>query len=208
MNSSNSLNQRQKLILDFIQDRIKIKGYPPSVREIGEAVGLKSSSTVHAHLLQLEDKGYIRKDPSKPRAIIPIKRPDSPESQSDLDTINLPVVGNVAAGTPILATENIESYFPIPVDFVGRGNHYILRVKGESMIEAGILDGDFLIVREQTDASNGEIVVAMLEDEATVKRYYKRNEYIELKPENSTMQPIISSEVAILGKVTGLLRHM
>jgi len=210
MNSSNSLNQRQKLILDFIQERIKTKGYPPSVREIGEAVGLKSSSTVHAYLLQLEDKGYIRKDPSKPRAIIPIKRPDSPapESESDLSTINLPVVGNVAAGTPILATENIESYFPIPVDFVGRGNHYILRVKGESMIEAGILDGDFLIVREQADASNGEIVVAMLEDEATVKRYYKRDEYIELKPENSTMQPIVSSEVAILGKVTGLLRHM
>jgi len=206
MNSSNSLNQRQKLILDFIQERIKTKGYPPSVREIGAAVGLKSSSTVHAHLLQLEEKGYIRKDPSKPRAIIPINQSDS--TTSDLATINLPVVGNVAAGTPILATENIEAYFPIPVDFVGRGNHYILRVKGESMIEAGILDGDFLIVREQADAANGEIIVAMLEDEATVKRYYKRDEYIELKPENSSMQPIISPEVAILGKVTGLLRHM
>jgi repressor LexA len=118
------------------------------------------------------------------------------------------VVGDVAAGTPILAEENIEAYLPIPIDFVGSGNHYILRVKGESMIEAGILDGDYLIVRQQVDAANGEIVVAMLEDEATVKRYYKRDQYIELKPENSTMQPIIANEVAILGKVTGLLRHM
>ncbi len=206
MTSANSLNQRQKLILEFIQDRIKTKGYPPSVREIGEAVGLKSSSTVHAHLVQLEDKGYIRKDPSKPRALIPINRSDA--AITDLSTISLPVVGNVAAGVPILATENIETYFPIPVDFVGRGSHYILRVKGESMIEAGILDGDYLIVREQAEAANGEIVVAMLEDEATVKRYYKRDEYIELKPENSSMQSIISPEVAVLGKVTGLLRHM
>lgn len=206
MNSATSLNQRQKQILEFIEERIRTKGYPPSVREIGEAVGLKSSSTVHAYLVQLEDKGYIRKDPSKPRAIIPISRTGSIET--DMTTINLPVVGNVAAGTPILATENVETYFSIPVDFVGRGNHYILKVKGESMIDAGILDGDYLIVREQADAANGEIVVAMLEDEATVKRYYKRDEYIELKPENSTMQPIISPEVAILGKVTGLLRHM
>jgi len=206
MNSLNGLNQRQQIILDFIQERIKTKGYPPSVREIGEAVGLKSSSTVHAHLVQLEEKGYIRKDPSKPRAIIPINKEEAIES--NLSTISLPVVGNVAAGSPILAIENIETYFPVPVDFIGSGNHYILRVKGESMIEAGILDGDYLIVREQADASNGEIIVAMLEDEATVKRYYKRDQYIELKPENSSMQPIISPEVAILGKVTGLLRHM
>ncbi len=206
MNSTNDLNHRQKVILDFIQERIKTKGYPPSVREIGEAVGLKSSSTVHAHLVKLEEKGFIRKDPSKPRSIIPVNMERLPEA--DLSTISLPVVGNVAAGTPILATENIEAYFPVPVDFVGSGNHYILHVKGESMIEAGILDGDYLIVREQNNASNGEIVVAMLEDEATVKRYYKRDQYIELKPENSSMQPIISSEVTILGKVTGLLRHM
>jgi len=206
MNSLNGLNQRQQIILDFIQERIKTKGYPPSVREIGEAVGLKSSSTVHAHLVQLEEKGYIRKDPSKPRAIIPINKEE--DIEPNLSTISLPVVGNVAAGSPILAIENIETYFPVPVDFIGSGNHYILRVKGESMIEAGILDGDYLIVREQADASNGEIIVAMLEDEATVKRYYKRDQYIELKPENSSMQPIISPEVAILGKVTGLLRHM
>lgn len=203
--SSSLLNERQRRILDFIQDRIKTKGYPPSVREIGEAVGLKSSSTVHAHLVQLEEKGFIKKDPAKPRAIIPV---NYGEPSQDLDTISLPVVGHVAAGTPILATENIEGYYPLPVEFVGHGNHYILRVKGESMIEAGILDGDYLIVRTQADAANGEIVVAMLEDEATVKRYYKRDNYIELKPENSSMQPIISPEVAILGKVTGLLRHM
>ncbi len=208
MSKANTLSKRQKLILDFIQESIKTKGYPPSVREIGEAVGLKSSSTVHAHLVQLEEKGFIRKDPAKPRAIIPIKNADETPVQNKLAVINLPVVGKVAAGTPILATENIEEYYPLPIDFVGRGNHYILRVKGESMIEAGIFDGDFLIVREQVDASNGEIVVAMLEDEATVKRFYKRDNYIELKPENSSMEPIIASEVAILGKVTGLLRHI
>ncbi len=198
------LSQRQRLILEFIQERIKTKGYPPSVREIGEAVGLKSSSTVHAHLVQLEEKGYIKKDPTKPRSIIPVGH----EAAPDLAAISLPVVGQVAAGTPILATENIEDYYPLPVEFVGQGNHYILRVKGDSMIEAGIFDGDYLIVREQANASNGEIVVAMLEDEATVKRYYKRDGYIELKPENSALQPIIAPEVAILGKVTGLLRHM
>ncbi len=206
MSSSNDLNHRQKIILDFIQERIKTQGYPPSVREIGEAVGLKSSSTVHAHLVKLEEKGFIRKDPSKPRALIPLHMENMPEA--DLSTISLPVIGRVAAGTPILAIENIETYFPVPVDFVGSGNHYILHVKGESMIEAGILDGDYLIVREQSNASNGEIIVAMLEDETTVKRYYKRDQFIELKPENSSMQPIISAEVTILGKVTGLLRHI
>ena len=206
MDKSSNLSQRQKLILEFIEERIKTKGYPPSVREIGEAVGLKSSSTVHAHLVQLEEKGYIRKDPAKPRAIIPIR--NRATTETDLATISLPVVGNVAAGTPILAAENIETYYPLPVDFVGRGNHYILRVKGESMIEAGIFDGDYLIVHEQSDASNGEIVVAMIDDEATVKRYYRRDKHIELKPENSTMEPIIATEVSILGKVTGLLRRI
>jgi repressor LexA len=156
--------------------------------------------------MQLEEKGYIRKDPSKPRALIPVgMQSDSP---SEFSAITLPVVGTVAAGTPILANENIENHFPIPADFVGRGSHFILRVKGESMIEAGIHDGDYIIIRQQADAANGEIVVAMVEDEATVKRYYKRNGYVELKPENSTMEPIIAPEVAIVGKVTGLLRHM
>ncbi|NMC27005.1 MAG: transcriptional repressor LexA [Syntrophomonadaceae bacterium] len=207
MGTTDKLSKRQKLILDFIQERIKDKGYPPSVREIGAAVGLKSSSTVHAHLMHLEGKGYIRKDPSKPRAVIPIPA-ENEISAPDLATVTLPVIGQVAAGIPILASENIEAYFPIPVEFVGSGNHYILKVKGESMIEAGIMDGDYLIVRQQADAANGEIVVAMLEDEATVKRYYKRDRYIELKPENSSMQPIITQDAVVLGKVTGLLRHM
>ena len=206
MKNSSDISKRQQLIMDFIQERIKTKGYPPSVREIGEAVGLKSSSTVHAHLVQLQEKGFITKDPSMPRSVLPVNQDKALEPE--VSTIALPLVGQVAAGTPILAEENIEAYFPVPVDFVGRGDHYILRVKGESMIEAGILDGDYLIVRQQAEAANGEIVVAMLEDEATVKRYYKRDQYIELRPENSSMQPIISPEVAILGKVTGLLRHM
>ena len=202
MNASNSLNERQKAILDYIREKIRVNGYPPSVREIGEAVGLKSSSTVHAHLVKLEEKGYIRKDPSKPRAIIPI------DMQRGVEVQQLPVVGNVAAGTPILATENIETYMPIPAELLGHGTHFILKVKGESMIDAGILDGDYLIIREQPDAANGEIVVALLEDEATVKRYYKMPEYIELRPENSTMKPIISRDVKLVGKVAGLLRRM
>lgn len=206
MKSSDGLNTRQQAIFDFIQEKIQTKGYPPSVREIGAAVGLKSSSTVHAYLVQLEDKGYITKDPSKPRTLIPVTK--IKEMESNVSSISLPVVGNVAAGTPILAQENIETYLPVPVDFVARGNHYILKVKGESMVEAGILDGDFLIVHEQNNANNGEIVVAMLDDEATVKRFYKRDDYVELKPENCTMQPILTRDVVVLGKVTGLFRHM
>ncbi|MEN6461684.1 MAG: transcriptional repressor LexA [Syntrophomonas sp.] len=197
-------SKRQQLILEYIRNKISTAGYPPSVREIGQAVGLKSSSTVHSHLVQLEKMGFLRRDPATPRAIIPVElENDRPVSE----TIELPVVGNVAAGIPILATENIETYLPVPVDFVGGGIHFILRVKGESMIEAGILDGDYLIIREQTDAANGEIVVAMMEDEATVKRYYKRDDYIELRPENSAMQSIIVDNATILGKVEGLLRR-
>ncbi len=202
MINNTTLNERQRAILDYIQEKIKSNGYPPSVREIGQAVGLKSSSTVHAYLVQLEEKGYIKKDPAKPRAIIPVNM------QNSISAEQLPVVGIVAAGTPILAVENIENYMPVPVDLIGYGTHFILRVQGESMIEAGILDGDYLIIRQQADAANGEIVVAMVEDEATVKRYYKKPEYIELRPENSAMQPIIARDVQIVGKVTGLLRRM
>ncbi|MEN6325215.1 MAG: transcriptional repressor LexA [Syntrophomonas sp.] len=205
MNEEILLSNRQQAILDYIKDSIKSNGYPPSVREIGQAVGLKSSSTVHAHLVHLEEKGLLRKDPSKPRALIPT--PD-PELENVSDTVALPVVGSVAAGAPILAEQNIDAYFPVPVDFLGKGNHFILQVKGESMIEAGIMDGDFLIVKEQADAANGEIVVALLEDEATVKRFYRRDRFIELVPENSAMQPIIVDQVQIAGKVAGLLRKM
>lgn len=200
------ISKRQQAILDYIKVKIRRDGYPPSVREIGEAVGLKSSSTVHAHLLQLEEKGLLRRDPTKPRAIIPLDMVDNRENISE--TLALPVVGNIAAGTPILAEQNIENYLPLPVDFVGAGNHYILRVKGNSMVEAGILDGDFLIVRQQSDAGNGEIVVAIIDDEATVKRFYRRDGYVELVPENSTMQPIITNNVQIAGKVSGLLRRL
>lgn len=201
---SSVISERQQLILEYIRNKIKTSGYPPSVREIGQAVGLKSSSTVHAHLVRLEQLGYLKRDPSTPRAIIPVEIVDD---RSLSDTAQLPLVGNVAAGTPILAIENIETYMPVPINFIGSGNHFILRVKGESMIEAGILDGDYLIIREQPDAANGEIVVAMVENEATVKRYFRRSDHIELRPENSAMQPIIVDNATIVGKVAGLLRR-
>lgn len=201
---SSGISKRQEQILEFIKTQIKTTGYPPSVREIGKAVGLKSSSTVHNHILQLEQKGLLKRDPTKTRAIIPIEN-----EPSDLmtESINLPVVGNVAAGSPILADQNIEEYLPVPVNFVGSGSHFILKVKGESMIEAGIMDGDYLIIRQQTNANNGEIVVAIVEDEATVKRFYKKDGYIELRPENSSMEPMIFDDVQIAGKVSGLLRR-
>lgn len=201
-----SLNERQRQILQFIQKETKTRGYPPSVREIGAAVGLKSSSTVHMYLVQLEEKGYIKRDPTKPRAIIVIQ--DEPEDRFEYNVRHIPVLGKVAAGTPILAEENIDSYMAVPIDFLGNGNYYILRVNGDSMIEAGILNNDYVIVREQRDAANGEIVVALLEDEATVKRYYKMSDYYKLEPENSALEPIITRELTILGKVTGLLRRM
>jgi len=204
MQNETNLTERQKQILDFIKKKIKSAGYPPSIREIGQAVGLRSSSTVHNHLVQMEEKGFIKKDPTKPRSIIPV---DADGDMAISETVPLPVVGHVAAGLPILAEQNIEEYIPIPVDFIGYGDHFILKVKGESMIEAGIFDGDYLIVRQQNAAENGEIVVALLEDEATVKRFYKRDNGVELKPENSTMKSIFVPEIQIAGKVTGLLRR-
>ncbi len=206
MVNDKDLSARQAQILQYVKEKIKSSGYPPSVREIGQAVGLKSSSTVHAYLLQLEEKGLIRRDPAKPRAIIPTDGHNGIDDNSN--TLTLPVVGSVAAGTPILAVQNIDSYLSVPVDFLGKGNHFILKVQGDSMIEAGIMDGDYLIVKEQSDASNGEIIVALLEDEATVKRLYKRDGYVELRPENSAMSPIITDNVSIAGKVAGLLRRM
>ncbi len=201
-----SLNERQRSILQFIQEKTKVQGYPPSVREIGTAVGLKSSSTVHMYLVQLEEMGFIKRDPAKPRAILVVQ--DEPEENMDFKVRQLPVLGKVAAGSPILAEENIENYMAVPVDFLGNGNYYILRVQGDSMIDAGIFDKDYVIVKEQRDAANGEIVVALLEDEATVKRYYKMADHFKLQPENSAMEPIITTELTILGKVAGLLRRM
>lgn len=206
MGENNNLSNRQKQILNYIIQTIKDEGYPPTVREIGQAVGLKSSSTVHAHLLKLEEKGYIKRDPTKPRAIIPLHDIEDLPVQMNKDVKQLPLIGNVAAGTPIFAVENIEAYINVPDELVGYGNHYLLKVQGESMIEAGILDGDYLVVRQQPDAQNGEIVVAMIEEEATVKRFYKKGDSFELHPENSSMQPIITNKVTVLGKVKGLFR--
>lgn len=201
------ISKRQQDILDFIKQQVSEKGYPPSVREIGEAVGLASSSTVHGHLSRLEKKGYIRRDPTKPRAI-EILTNDDTNKIPKVETVNVPIIGKVTAGIPITAIENIEDYLPLPERLVpADGNLFILVIEGESMIEAGIYNGDLVIVRQQQTANNGDIVVAMTEDdEATVKRFFKEKDYIRLQPENSTMEPIIVRNVTILGKVIGLYR--
>lgn len=202
------ISSRQLAIMDFIKSEVREKGYPPSVREIGESVGLASSSTVHGHLERLEKKGLIRRDPTKPRAIEILGMDDSVSAFSH--TISrVPLIGRVTAGVPITATENIEDYFPLPNDFVKDDNVYMLSVVGESMIDAGIHDGDYVIVRQQSSANNGDIVVAMNEqDEATVKTFYKEKDHIRLQPENSSMEPIRLSHVTILGKVIGLFRSL
>ncbi len=197
------ISKRQRDIIDFIKREIELNGYPPSVREIGKAVGLKSSSSVHNHLVKLEEMGFIKRSPLNSRTVVPVE-----EESLKTPVIALPLVGEVAAGTPILAQENIETYLPVPEHFAGQGIYFILKTRGDSMIEAGILDGDYLIVREQPDAANGEIVVAMMEEEATVKRFYRRQDYIELQPENPALEPIRVKEAHIIGKVTGLLRKM
>ena len=199
----NDISAKQRQILDYLKAEVKDKGYPPSVREICQAVGLKSTSTVHGHLARLEKKGLIRRDPTKPRAI-EILDPDFNLSAREL--VNVPIVGNITAGVPILAVENIEDTFPVPVDYVHNDTVFMLHVKGESMIEAGIFDKDLILVRQQHDAANGDIVVALIEDFATVKRFYREKDFIRLQPENSAMSPIIVKDVAILGKVIGLFR--
>ncbi|MBR5547052.1 MAG: transcriptional repressor LexA [Clostridia bacterium] len=192
----------QAKILAYIEKATLQKGYPPSVREICDATGLKSTSTVHGHLIRLEKKGLLYRDSMKPRAIsVPA---DHQVYRADL--VQVPVVGRVTAGIPITATENIEDYIALPQNMIGSGDHFILNVRGESMIEAGILDGDYVIVRKQSTAENGDIVIAMIEDEATVKRYYKENGVFRLQPENATMEPIIVPELTILGKVISLYR--
>jgi len=202
------LSKRQLDILEYIKDEVKLKGYPPSVREIAEAVGLASSSTVHGHLARLESKGLIRRDPTKPRAIEILDLEESNIPKYNI--INVPVVGKVTAGMPITAIENVEEYFPLPERLAPSDEQiFMLEIMGESMIEAGILDGDYVIVRQQHSANNGDIVVAMTdEDEATVKRFFKERDFIRLQPENSTMEPIILRNVSILGKVIGVYRHI
>ncbi|MBN8234541.1 transcriptional repressor LexA [Halobacillus kuroshimensis] len=201
------LSKRQQEILDFIKEQVLLKGYPPSVREIGQSVGLASSSTVHGHLSRLEKKGYIRRDPTKPRAIEVIELEED-HSIPRGEATYAPVIGKVTAGSPITAVENIEEYVPLPDTLAGsEDNTFVLIVQGESMIEAGILDGDMVIVRQQQTAQNGDIVVAMTEEEeATVKRFFKEKNHIRLQPENATMEPIILNDVSILGRVVGLYR--
>lgn len=203
------LSKRQQDILEFIKSEVKLKGYPPSVREIGEAVGLASSSTVHGHLARLESKGLIRRDPTKPRAI-EILDPEENSSIPKAHAINVPIVGKVTAGQPITAIENVEEYFPLPENLAPSDEQiFMLEVMGDSMIEAGILDGDYVIVRQQSTAINGDIVVAMTEeDEATVKRFFKEKDFFRLQPENSSLEPIILKNVSILGKVIGVYRHI
>ncbi|MDW4324048.1 transcriptional repressor LexA [Staphylococcus saprophyticus] len=204
------LTKRQNEIFEYIKQTVHAKGYPPSVREIGEAVGLASSSTVHGHLSRLEEKGYIRRDPTKPRAIeIVTEQLGEPINMEE--TIHVPVIGKVTAGIPITAVENVEEYFPLPEHFTSTHNSdiFILNVVGDSMIEAGILDGDKVIVRSQTIAENGDIIVAMTEEnEATVKRFFKEKTHYRLQPENNSMDPIYLDQVTVLGKVVGLFREM
>ena len=198
------ITAKQKEILDFIKNEILNKGYPPSVRDICEAVRLKSTSSVHAHLETLEKNGYIRRDPTKPRAIEII---DDNFNLTRREVVNVPLVGTVAAGQPLLAVENVDSYFPIPAEYLPNKQTFMLKVKGDSMIKAGILNGDDVIVVEQNTARDGDIVVALIEDSATVKTFYREDGYIRLQPENDTMDPIIvENDLQILGKVIGVMR--
>lgn len=203
-----NLSQRQTKILEFIKEEIRKKGYPPAVREIGQAVGLLSSSTVHGHLRTLERKGYIRRDPTKPRAIEILDQEGENNLSEVKNVVHIPIIGQVAAGVPILAVENIEGTFPFPADLARQDSLFMLKIKGDSMIEAGILDGDFIIVRQQSDAQSGEIVVALIEDEATVKRFFKEKNLVRLQPENASMEPIFAQDVSILGKVIGVFRTL
>lgn len=212
----NSLNKREKAILKFIEKQINANGYPPSVREIGKAVDLKSTATVHGYIASLEQKGYIKKESQKGRTLKLLKGGAIEGQQSTFDKevysskemVDVPVIGKITAGEPILAVENVTDTFPIPLDFVGTGESFMLTVRGESMIEAGILNGDYILVRKQNTAHNGEIVVALIGDEATVKTFYKEKDHIRLQPENSTMDPIIVPTCQILGKVSGVFRKI
>lgn len=222
------LKERERLILSYMKSEIQKKGYPPTVREMCQSLGIKSTSTAHKDLANLERKGYIRKDPSKPRAIEILYglESDSPSPQMPanpapeasapaggterIDVVDIPMVGRIAAGTPILAEQNIEDTFPIPARYISKGTNFMLTVHGDSMIEAGIFDGDYILVQQQSTANNGEIVVAMIdgfESEATVKTFYREPDHIRLQPENSSMSPILVKDVNILGLVKGVFRY-
>jgi repressor LexA len=199
------ISSKQREILEYIKQEILNKGYPPAVREICEAVHLKSTSSVHSHLETLEKNGYIRRDPTKPRAIEII---DDNFNLTRREVVNVPIIGQVAAGQPLLAVENIENYFPIPTEFMPNAETFMLKVKGDSMINAGIFNGDKILVQKQSDAQNGDIVVALVDDSATVKTFYKEDGHFRLQPENDTMDPIIVNECSIIGKVFGIMRFL
>lgn len=211
-----ALNKREKAILKYIEKQVNANGYPPSVREIGKAVDLKSTATVHGYLEALEKKGYIKKESQKGRTLKLLKGGAlegeqvsfDKEAYSSKEMVDVPVIGKITAGEPILAVENVTDTFPIPLDFVGTGESFMLTVRGESMIEAGILNGDYILVKKQNTANNGEIVVALIGEEATVKTFYKEKDHIRLQPENSTMDPIIVPDCRILGKVSGVFRKI
>ena len=211
--SKEELNKREKAILKFIEKQVKENGYPPSVREIGKEVGLSSTATVHGYIAKLTKKGYLKKEDQKGRTLKLLKGGATEEPQAKpiyngREMVEVPVVGKISAGAPILAVENVVDTFPIPLDFVGNSESFMLTVKGESMIEAGILNGDYILIKRQETARNGEIVVALIEDEATVKTFYKEKDHIRLQPENSTMDPIIVPDCKILGKVAGVFRKL
>ena len=199
------ISAKQQEILEYIKEEILHKGYPPAVREICQAVNLKSTSSVHSHLETLEKNGYIRRDPTKPRAI---EIMDDTFNLNRREMVNVPILGNVAAGEPLFAEENIEDYFPIPAEMVPNSEVFMLHVRGESMINVGILDGDNVLVQQQSTAKDGEMVVALVEDSATVKTFYKEDSYIRLQPENDTMEPIIVPDCQILGKVFSIFRFL
>lgn len=215
---SEELGKREIDILDFIEKQIKNNGYPPSVREIGKSVGLSSTATVHGYLTKLEEKGYIKKENQKGRTLRLLKGSKNENKSEKInenknfytnrEMVDVPVIGRITAGEPILAVENISDTFPIPIDFVGNSECFMLTVRGESMIEAGILDGDYILVKKQNVANNGEIVVALIGEEATVKTFYKEKNHIRLQPQNSTMDPIIVPNCEILGKVAGVFRKL
>ena len=200
-----NISKKQEEILQYIKDQILQRGFPPAVREICEAVHLKSTSSVHSHLETLEKNGYIRRDPTKPRAI---EIMDDQFNLTRREMVQVPILGRVAAGEPLLAEQNIEEYYPIPVEFMPNSECFMLKVRGESMINAGILDGDYVVVEKKNTASNGEMVVALIDDGATVKTFYKEEGIIRLQPENDNMEPFILESVDILGKVIGVFRFL
>lgn len=201
--SYGKISVKQKEILEYMKNEILSRGYPPSVREICEAVKLKSTSSVHSHLETLEKNGYIRRDPTKPRAIEIV---DDTFNLTRRELVNIPIIGTVTAGQPILAVENIEGYFPLPSEYMPKKETFMLKVKGDSMINIGIFNGDKILVEKQTSANNGDVVVALIDDSVTVKTFFKENGYYRLQPENDTMEPIIVNNLSILGKVIGLFR--